>query len=116
MTRLTDIVIADEVLTRARAGCEAAQQEIYAAVAPATLTLIRRLVGQRALAEDIFRDTMMTFYQRLPQFRREARLGAWLRRIAISRRERDGRHLEGSLQPYDVMPQHEVLIVDGDAT
>jgi hypothetical protein len=33
-----------------------------------------------------------------------------------ARRERDGRHLEGSLQPYDVMPQHEVLIVDGDAT
>jgi RNA polymerase sigma factor (sigma-70 family) len=27
----------------------------------------------------------MTFYERLPQFRREAPLGAWLRRIAISR-------------------------------
>jgi DNA-directed RNA polymerase specialized sigma24 family protein len=74
VTRLTDIVIADEVLTRARAGCEAAQQAIYAALAPATLTLIRRLVGQRALAEDIFQDTMMTFYERLPQFRREAPL------------------------------------------
>jgi DNA-directed RNA polymerase specialized sigma24 family protein len=85
VTRLTDVVIADEVLTRARAGCEAAQQAIYAALAPATLTLIRRLVGQRALAEDIFQDTMMTFYERLPQFRREAPLGAWLRRIAISR-------------------------------
>jgi RNA polymerase sigma-70 factor (ECF subfamily) len=28
---------------------------------------------------------MMTLYERLPQFRREAPLGAWLRRIAISR-------------------------------
>jgi DNA-directed RNA polymerase specialized sigma24 family protein len=85
VARLTDIVIADEVLRQARAGGEAARQAIYAAVAPATLTLIRRLVGQRALSEDIFQDTMMTFYERLPQFRREAPLGAWLRRIAISR-------------------------------
>ena len=85
MTRLADIVIADEVLTQACAGREAARQAIYAAVAPATLTLIRRLVGHRALSEDFFQDTMMTFYERLPQFRREAPLGAWLRRIAISR-------------------------------
>src|SRR6202030_4507685 len=74
-----------EVLTQACAGREAARRAIYAAVAPATLTLIRRLVGHRALSEDIFQDTMMTFYERLPQFRRAAPLGAWLRRIAISR-------------------------------
>ena len=55
------------------------------ALAPATLTLIRRMVGQRALSEDLFQDTMMTFYERLPQFRHEAPLGAWLRQIAISR-------------------------------
>ena len=85
MTRLTDIVISDEVLNAACAGGEAPRQAIYAAVAPATLTLIRRLVGQRALAEDIFQDTMMTFYECLPRFRREAPLGAWLRRIAVSR-------------------------------
>ncbi|MBV8496782.1 MAG: RNA polymerase sigma factor [Gammaproteobacteria bacterium] len=85
MTRLTDIVISDEVLNAACAGGEAARQAIYSAVAPATLTLIRRLVGQRALADDIFQDTMMTFYECLPRFRREAPLGAWLRRIAVSR-------------------------------
>ena len=85
MTRLTDIVISDELLNAACAGGEAARQAIYSAVAPATLTLIRRLVGQRALAEDIFQDTMMTFYECLPRFRREAPLGAWLRRIAVSR-------------------------------
>jgi len=85
VARLTDIVIDDALLEDARAGKESAQRAIYAALAPATLTLIRRLVGHRALSEDIFQDTMMTFYQRLPQFRREAPLGAWLRRIAIRR-------------------------------
>jgi RNA polymerase sigma factor (sigma-70 family) len=85
VTRLTDIVVADEVVRQACAGRDAARQTLYAALAPATLTLIRRLVGQRALSEDIFQDTMMTFYERLPQFRREAPLGAWLRQIAVSR-------------------------------
>jgi RNA polymerase sigma factor (sigma-70 family) len=85
VTRLTDIVIDDGLLREACAGRESAQGTLYAALAPATLTLIRRLVGHRALSEDIFQDTMMTFYERLPQFRGEAPLGAWLRRIAIRR-------------------------------
>ena len=43
------------------------------------------MVGQRTLAEDIFQDTMMILFERLPQFRGEAPLGAWLRQIAINR-------------------------------
>lgn len=85
MTRLTDIVIDEVLLREACAGREPAQRALYLALAPATLTLIRRLVGHRALSEDIFQDTMMAFYERLPQFRGEAPLGAWLRRIAIRR-------------------------------
>jgi RNA polymerase sigma-70 factor (ECF subfamily) len=85
VTRLVEIDVADELLLRACAGDERAREAIYAATAPATLTLIRRLVGQRALAEDLFQDTMMILYERLPQFRREAPLGAWLRQIAVSR-------------------------------
>jgi RNA polymerase sigma-70 factor (ECF subfamily) len=77
--------VPEELLARARAGDERAREAIYQALAPATLTLIRRIVGQRAIAEDIFQDTMMTLFERLPQFRREAPLGAWLRQIALSR-------------------------------
>ncbi|HEY0766949.1 MAG TPA: RNA polymerase sigma factor [Steroidobacteraceae bacterium] len=80
-----EITVPDGVLARACAGDEQARTEIYAAVAPATFSLIRRLVRQRAVSEDLFQDTMMIFYERLPQFRREAPLGAWLRQIAISR-------------------------------
>lgn len=85
MSRLVDIVVPGDVLALACEGDRAARQAIYTAVAPATLTLIRRLVGQRALSEDLFQDTMMLFFERLPQFRREAPVGAWLRQIAISR-------------------------------
>ena len=85
VSRLVDIEVPGDVLALAREGDRGARQAIYGAVAPATLTLIRRLVGQRALSEDLFQDTMMLFFERLPQFRREAPLGAWLRQIAISR-------------------------------
>ncbi|HXW75337.1 MAG TPA: RNA polymerase sigma factor [Steroidobacteraceae bacterium] len=85
MSRLADTGVPEELVARACAGDTAAREAIYSVLAPATLTLIRRIVGQRAVAEDIFQDTMMAMYERLPQFRREAPLGAWLRQIALSR-------------------------------
>jgi RNA polymerase sigma factor (sigma-70 family) len=85
VARLVDIDVAQEVLERARAGDQCAQAVIYTAVAPATFTLIRRIVGERALAEDLFQDTLMSLYQCLGSFRGEAPLGAWLRQIAVSK-------------------------------
>jgi RNA polymerase sigma factor (sigma-70 family) len=85
VARLVDIAVAPEVLADARAGSERAQAAIYAAVAPATFALIRRLAGSQALAEDLFQETLMTVFQRLTSFRGEAPLGAWVRQIAISK-------------------------------
>jgi RNA polymerase sigma factor (sigma-70 family) len=85
VSRLADTGVPDELVRRACAGDATAREAIYDVLAPATLTLIRRVVGQRAVADDIFQDTMMAMFQRLPQFRREAPLGAWLRQIALSR-------------------------------
>ena len=79
MSRLGDIIIADDVLERARAGDERARASIYDALAPGTFALIRRLAGHQAQAEDLFQDTMMALYQHLGQFRGEAPLGAWVR-------------------------------------
>lgn len=85
MARLTDIDVPVDVLTRARSGSEGAQAAIYAAVAPATFGLVRRLAGSKALAEDLFQETMMAVFQSLESFRGEAPLGAWVRQIAVSK-------------------------------
>ena len=85
MSRLADIPISAELMEHARAGDEAAQAAIYEALGPAVFALLRRLVGNRAIAEDLFQDTMMTLFQRLGDFRGEAPLGAWLRQIAVTR-------------------------------
>jgi RNA polymerase sigma factor (sigma-70 family) len=85
VSRLIEIPVSAELLARAGSGDAAARQSLYLAFAPATLSLIRRLVGQRALAEDLFQDTMMIFFEQLPQLRQSAAVGAWLRQIATSR-------------------------------
>jgi RNA polymerase sigma factor (sigma-70 family) len=85
VTRLVEITVPEELRTRACAGEEGARQAIYAAVAPATFALIRRVIGHRSASEDVFQDTMMILFERLAEFRQEAPLGAWLRQIAVSR-------------------------------
>jgi RNA polymerase sigma factor (sigma-70 family) len=85
VSRLADIPIPDELIEHARGGDQPAQAAIYRALGPAVFALIRRLVGNRAVAEDLFQDTMMALFQRLGDFRGEAPLGAWLRQIAVTR-------------------------------
>jgi RNA polymerase sigma-70 factor, ECF subfamily len=85
VSRLGDIEISAELIARARREDPAAQAAVYRALAPAAFALIRRLVGNRAVAEDVFQDAMLTLFQRLEDFRGEAPLGAWLRQIAVTR-------------------------------
>jgi RNA polymerase sigma-70 factor (ECF subfamily) len=85
VSRLTEIAVAEDIVLRARSGEEAAQAHIYEVLAPAVHGLIRRIVGNRALAEDLFQDTMMTVFERLDSFRGEAPLGAWVRQVAVTR-------------------------------
>jgi RNA polymerase sigma factor (sigma-70 family) len=85
VSRLTEIAVADDIVLKARCGEESAQTHIYEVLAPAVHGLIRRIVGNRALAEDLFQDTMMTVFERLDSFRGEAPLGAWVRQVAVTR-------------------------------
>ncbi len=85
MTRLTEIRVAEGVLAGARAGDAGAQAQLYALLAPGVFALIRRIVGVRAVAEDVFQDTMISVFEQLDQYRQEAPLGAWASRIALSR-------------------------------
>jgi RNA polymerase sigma-70 factor (ECF subfamily) len=85
VSRLTEITVAEDILLKARCGEESAQAHIYTLMAPAVFGLIRRIVAHRALAEDLFQDTMMTVFERLGSFRGEAPLGAWVRQVAVTR-------------------------------
>lgn len=85
MTRLPDIALEPGVLENARAGNQQAQSQLYRAFADATYGLIRRFVPRKAVADDLFQDTFIEVFQSLARFRGEAPLGAWIRRIAVSK-------------------------------
>src|SRR3954453_20238590 len=85
MQRLADIEISAEELAAARAGDAAARRTLFERLPPPTLGIIRRLVAQRALAEDLLQDTLIAMYEHLDDFRGEAPFGIWVRKIAVSR-------------------------------
>jgi RNA polymerase sigma factor (sigma-70 family) len=85
MQRLADIHVPAEELDAARAGDSAARRALFERVAPATLGIIRRLVAQKAMAEDLLQDTLIAMYEHLDDYRGEAPFGIWVRSIAVSR-------------------------------
>jgi RNA polymerase sigma factor (sigma-70 family) len=85
VARLAEIRVDERVIAGARRGEDGARCLLYEALAPATFCLILRIVRVRAVAEDLFQETMITLYERLDGFRGEAPLGAWVRQIAVSK-------------------------------
>jgi len=85
MQRLAEIHVSPDELAAARAGDRQARGVLFERVAPATLGIIRRLVAQRALAEDLLQDTLIAMYEHLDDYRGEAPFGVWVRSIAVSR-------------------------------
>ena len=75
VSRLADIPIPEDLIAWARRGDSEAQAAIYRALAPAVFALIRRPVGNTALAEDLFQETLMALFQRLGDFRGAAAMG-----------------------------------------
>jgi RNA polymerase sigma factor (sigma-70 family) len=85
MARLADTVIDPGLLRRAAAGDVAAQADLYRQLSPGVFALIRRLIADRAAAEDLFQDSLLAVLEHLPDFRGEGPLGVWVRRIVLSR-------------------------------
>jgi RNA polymerase sigma factor (sigma-70 family) len=85
MQRLAEIEITADELMAARAGDLDARRRLFERLAQPTLCIIRRLVAQRALAEDLAQDTLIAMFEHLDDFRGEAPFGVWVRSIAVSR-------------------------------
>jgi RNA polymerase sigma factor (sigma-70 family) len=85
MLKLSEIHISDAELAAARAGDAAVRGALFERVAPAALSLIRRLVNHRAMADDLLQDTLIAMYEHLDDYRGEAPFGIWVRSIAVSR-------------------------------
>ena len=77
-------MIEGELLRRARQGDNAAIATLYRQHAPRVYTLLRRLAGNDAEAEDWAQEAWVRAIRGLGSFRGESGFGTWLHRIAAN--------------------------------
>ncbi len=74
----------DTLLDRCLRGDRAAHNELYQREVQGVFHLVIRLVANRMDAEDLTQECFLKAFQRLPQFRGDASLRTWIKRIAIN--------------------------------
>jgi RNA polymerase sigma-70 factor (ECF subfamily) len=85
MSAFNDTDLPQATLERARSGDEAALAAVYRAFERPVFTLARRLVPQRAAAEDLAHDVFVDVLTRLHQYQGRGSFAGWVRSITVSR-------------------------------
>ena len=77
--------VAPEVVGRAQGGDPHAHAELYRAFAPMVYTVARRMLGSASLAEDVVQECFVEVIRKAGDYRGDAEVGHWIRRIAINK-------------------------------
>jgi len=85
MSKFTDIQIDPAIVKRATRGDAKAHEIIYRAFSAPVYSVCLRFTRVPAQAEDLLQDTFIQVIRSIGQFRGEAPLGIWVRRIAVSK-------------------------------
>jgi RNA polymerase sigma-70 factor, ECF subfamily len=78
------IDLEQELIRRAGRGDAAAVRSLYERYASHVFSVVRRLSGDDATAEDWAQDAWIRALRALPSFRGEARFSTWIHRIAVN--------------------------------
>jgi RNA polymerase sigma-70 factor, ECF subfamily len=74
----------DELVALARTGSASAMEALYRRYRDRIMTFAFRMTGDRSLAEDVFQNTFIYFYEHLEKYAAQGKLAAYLFRIARS--------------------------------
>lgn len=85
VSRFTDKQIDPGIVRQAARGDARAHEIIYRAFAPAVYSLCLRFTRVPAHAEDLLQDTFLEVMRSIGDFRGDAPLGSWIRRIAVTK-------------------------------
>jgi RNA polymerase sigma-70 factor (ECF subfamily) len=85
MSKFTDIRIDQGIVKRATRGDAKAHEIIYRAFSAPVYSVCLRFTRVPAHAEDLLQETFMEVIRSIRQYRGEAPLGTWIRRIAVSK-------------------------------
>ncbi len=106
-----------ELITRVREGDREAMGELYQLHFRRVYTVIRRLVGDDMLAEDLSQEAWVRVFEKLHLFRGDAQFGTWVYRLATNvalnrlRRSSKRRPVEAKAElPLVARPHDEVLL------
>ncbi len=77
--------IEEAVLSGCRDGDNAAHAQLFAAFSKPVFTLALRLTGSRPMADEVVQDTFIEVLTKIEQYRGDAPIGAWVRRIAVNK-------------------------------
>lgn len=72
------------LVERCRQGDLGAFEEIYAAHSGRLYSLVCRMLGNAADAEDLLQDIFLSAHRKLDSFRGDSALGTWLYRLAVN--------------------------------
>ena len=91
MSKFADIQIDPAIVKRAARGDPKAHEIIYRAFASPVYSIGLRFTRVPAHAEDLLQETFIEVIRSLPKFRGDAPLGAWIRRVAVSKAGNPGK-------------------------
>ena len=85
MSKFADIQIDSAIIKRAVRGDVRAHEILYRAFASPVYSLCLRFTRVPAHAEDLVQETFIEVMRSIKQFRGEAAIGSWIRRIAVTK-------------------------------
>lgn len=97
-----------QLIERVRKRDPAAERQLYEAHVDPIFRLAYRMTGDDTLAQDYTQETFVRAFDRIAQFRGEARFGTWLRSIATS-------VIFNGLRKVKRFRQREVALEDADS-
>lgn len=71
-------------MRRSLAGEESAQRQLYGRYVGAMFHTVLRLTANRQDAEDVTQEVFVKVFEKLPSFRGESTLGAWIKRVTVN--------------------------------
>ncbi len=102
-----------ELIQRSVAGDEWAMRQLWSTHAPRIDAVVRRLVGDPDLAQDVAQEVWIQIFKALPSYRGDSRFSTWAHRIAVNRTLNALRSAR-RLQVSEVEIQEDSATVDHD--
>lgn len=85
MSQFHGINLEPETIRAAAAGCRRAHEAIYRNYQRPVYTLVRRLIAQPAVADELFQDVFVEILRSIGRYSGEGSFSGWVRTIAVNK-------------------------------